>query len=606
MFQTFEERSDPSSCHERLALLRARIAELSCDGFILPRTDAHQSEYLAPHDERLAWLTGFTGSAGTALVLADRAVIFTDGRYMVQIAGQVDTSLFEIVNIADQRPGEWIGEHGSTGLRIGYDPWLHTPDGLERIEKAAARAGVILVALEPNPVDHVWTGQPPPPAGPVTPHPLELAGVTAEEKLARLRETLAGDGDDGLVLSLGDSIAWTFNIRGSDIAHTPVALAFAIITAEAARIFCDPVKIGPETSAWLAPHATSESDDRFAAALDSLGAASASIRIDPASTPCWIARRLEKAGAKLHRAPDPCIAARARKSAAEIAGARAAHARDAVALARFLSWLDAEAPSGDLDEITAVRRLEDFRAQTNALLDISFDTIAGAGPNGAIVHYRVSESSNRKVEPGTLFLIDSGAQYRDGTTDVTRTIAVGAPEQEMRRLFTLVLKGHIAIATARFPKGTSGAQLDCLARIALWRAGHEYDHGTGHGVGSYLSVHEGPQAISKRGTAALEPGMIVSNEPGVYLEGAFGIRIENLLLVTEPGPIASASREMLGFETLTLAPIDRSLIVTDMLSAEERGWLDAYHARVREQVSPHLDEATRRWLVAATAPLGQS
>jgi Xaa-Pro aminopeptidase len=606
MFQTFEQRADPSKGSERLARLRARLAELGCDGFILPRTDAHQSEQLAPHDERLAWLTGFTGSAGTAVILADRAVIFTDGRYTVQIAGEVDTALFEIVNIADHSPGEWLGGHAGAGIKLGYDPWLLTPEGLERLEHAGEKSRPILVPLDDNPIDQVWIDQPPPPTGAITPHPLEFAGVGAGEKLAGLRQSLAADGDRGLILNLGASIAWAFNIRGSDIAHTPVPLAFAVVTADAATIFCDPAKISPATRSWLAPHAAAEPQDRFAAALDRLGSASASVRIDPASTPCWIARRLEDAGARLRHAADPCIAARARKNEVEIAGARTAHARDAVVLARFLCWLDAEAPSGRLDEIAAVRRLEEFRAETGALMDISFETIAGAGPNGAIVHYRVSERTNRKIEPGTLFLVDSGAQYRDGTTDVTRTIAVGTPSGEMRRLFTLVLKGHIAIAAARFPAGTSGAQLDSLARIALWRAGHDYDHGTGHGVGSYLSVHEGPQGISKRGTVALEPGMIVSNEPGVYLEGRFGIRIENLLLVTAPEPVEGGARDMLGFETLTLAPIDRSLIDAELLTAAERAWVDAYHARVRDAVLPHLGPATGRWVTAATAPLGRS
>ena len=406
------------------------------------------------------------------------------------------------------------------------------------------------------------------------------------------------------MLNLSDSIAWLCNIRGADIAHTPVALAFAIITADEATLYCDPAKISAKTAAWLAPAITPAPEAEFAAALDRLGFGPATVQIDPASSPTWIAERLSTAGAEVSHAPDPCIALKAVKNEAEIAGAKAAHLRDGVALARFLAWLDAEAPSGGLDEIACVRQLEEFRARSNVLCDISFETIAGSGPNGAIVHYRVSDESNLPLEPGSLFLIDSGAQYRDGTTDVTRTIAIGPPSEQMRRLFTLVLKGHIAIATARFPKGTTGAQLDALARIALWRAGHDYDHGTGHGVGSYLGVHEGPHGISKRATTALEPGMIVSNEPGIYIEGAFGIRIENLLLVSEADDIEDGARAMLGFETLTLAPIDLRLIDARLLEAGELEWLNAYHANVRARLESEVGPSDRDWLIAATATIG--
>jgi len=604
MLQTFEERGNPAWGRERVPILRSHLTSTGCDGFILPRTDAHQSEYLTAHDQRLAWLTGFTGSAGTAIVLAERAAIFVDGRYTLQVAQQVDSTLFELVNVVETSPADWIAAQVVAGTRLGYDPWLHTPDGLERLSGAAAKAGAELVALARNPVDAIWTDQPPPPAAPIVPHPLEFAGVTTSDKLAGLRETLAASGDDALIVSLADCIAWLFNIRGSDVPHTPVALAFAIVTADTATLYCDPAKVTPETAAWLAPEVTTAGVSAFGPALDDLGHAAAKVRIDPAATPVWIVERLQSAGATLDCAADPTIAAKARKNDAEIAGARAAHLRDAVALARFLAWFDAEAPSGTVTEIAAVERLEEMRARSNAFQDVSFEAIAGSGPNGAIVHYRVNERTNRKIDAQSLFLIDSGAQYRDGTTDVTRTLAVGTPDVRMRRLFTLVLKGHIAIATARFPPGTTGAQIDALARVALWRAGLDYDHGTGHGVGSYLGVHEGPQGISKRATVALEPGMIVSIEPGVYLEGSFGIRIENLALVTGPAPIDGGTRDMLGFETLTLAPIDRRLVVPELLTGAELAWLDAYHARVRELVAPLLETAERAWLERHTGPLG--
>ncbi len=603
MFQTFEERGDPQWARERLPALRRHLAKSGCDGFILPRTDAHQSEYLADHDQRLTWLTGFTGSAGTAIILAERAVIFVDGRYTVQVARQVDGKLFNIVNVTDKNPSDWIADEAGEGTRLGYDPWLHTPDGLERLRKAAEKAGAELVALATNPVDAIWTGQPEPPSAPIVPHPLKFAGELTGAKLMHLREELAKTGSDALVLSLSDSIAWLFNIRGSDVAHTPVALAFAIITRDKATLFCDPQKVGPDTAAWLAPHVTTEHESKLGPALDALGAQAATVQIDPASSPVWIVERLDAAGADIGREPDPCTAAKALKNQTEIAGARTAHLRDAIALARFLSWLDTEAPSGNTDEISAVKRLEELRAQSNALRDASFETIAGSGPNGAIVHYRVNEYTNRPLEPGSLFLVDSGAQYRDGTTDVTRTVAIGTPSDEMQRLFTLVLKGHIAIATARFPQGTAGVQLDALARIALWRAGHDYDHGTGHGVGSYLGVHEGPQGISKRAKVSLEPGMILSDEPGVYIEGAFGIRIENLLLVREPEPIDHGARPMLSFETLTLAPIDLRLVEPRMLSQAELEWLNAYHARVRDELASQLQSLERDWLIAATVPI---
>lgn len=604
MFQSFDDIADPSLGRARLAALREELTRRALTGFIVPRADEHQGEYVPPSAERLKWLTGFSGSAGVAVVLADTAALFVDGRYTLQAGAQVDTTAFEIVDLVSTPPHVWLKTRLRDGDRFGYDPWLHTISGVRNLARAAETAGADLVAVETNPLDAVWSDRPAPPVGRVTVQPIALAGELAAAKIARLQDGLVERKADAVVLTQPDSIAWTFNIRGGDVPHTPIPLAFAILPARGRpALFVDGRKLGTAERAHLEDLAEVAEPDRFAAALAALGAEKATVLLDPAWTAEAVARRVTAAGGVLIEGDDPVTLPKARKNAAEIAGARAAHLRDAAAFARFLAWFDREAPKGGLDEIAVVEALEAFRRETGELVEISFDTISGAGPNGAVVHYRVTRQTNRKVEPGTLFLIDSGAQYRDGTTDITRTLAVGEPTAEMRDRYTRVLKGMIGVATARFPKGTTGAHLDALARMALWQAGLDYDHGTGHGVGSYLSVHEGPQRIAKTGHVALEPGMILSDEPGYYKTGEYGIRIENLILVTEPAPIAGGDRPMMGFETLTLAPFARALIAPALLTRAEIRWIDAYHARVRDAVAPLVDDPTRAWLATATASL---
>ena len=602
-FQTFDDPADGAHSAARIAKLRDELVRRGLDGFVVPRADEHQSEYVPANAERLPWLTGFTGSAGTAIVLADKAAFVVDGRYTLQAAEQVDTAVVEVVPLADKTAEAWIGENLAAGATLAYDPWLHTADGLKKLEKAVAQAGAALAAVEMNLVDVIWLERPPPPKAPVRPHPAELAGETSEAKLARIREQLAKAKVDALVVSDPHNLAWTFNIRGGDVAHTPLPLGYAVIPADGRpTVFLDPAKVTNEAGAALGAVADIARQETLPAALEALGSAKARVRIDAESGAVALVRRIESAGGMADVGPDPISLMKAVKNAAEIAGTRAAHRRDGAAVTRFLAWLAREAPSGKLTEIEAVEKLEALRDETGLLRELAFSTISGSGPNGAIVHYRVTNRTNRALKPGELFLLDSGAQYEDGTTDVTRTVAVGEPTAEMRDRFTRVLKGHIAIARAVFPKGTSGAQIDALARQALWQAGLDFDHGTGHGVGSYLSVHEGPQRLSKLGTQPLEPGMILSNEPGYYKTGQYGIRIENLVLV-ERREIAGAEREMMGFETLTFAPIDRALVEATLLTADEREWLDAYHARVREMLTSELDEATRAWLVEATRAL---
>ncbi len=602
MFQSFDLAVDPASVAPRLAGLRARMDALGLDIFLLPRADAHQSEFLPPDQERLAWLTGFSGSAGYAAVLKDGATLFVDGRYTIQAEAQTDTGLFEIVHLVDVGPLTFLEDRLTGGEHIGVDPWLHTRAGMTKLRKLAERKGCDLVMLDSNPIDALWEDRPAPPDAPVARHPLDHAGRSAQDKLEEMQEALRDKEVDAFVITQPENIAWLFNIRGGDVAHMPIALGFAILPASGRpQLFLAPEKLSPDVTAYLADSADLLAPDGFPDALGALG--TAKVGIEFAMTAERIAEALDSAGATLVDMADPCTLAKAKKTAAEIAGARTAHLRDGAAVARFLAWFDAESPTGGLDEIAATTKLEDCRRATNRLKDISFDTISGAGPHGAIVHYRVSHDTNRKIEANSLFLIDSGGQYNDGTTDITRTLAVGTPDEAMRRAFTLVLKGMIAISLARFPKGTTGAQLDALARIALWQAGFDYDHGTGHGVGSYLGVHEGPQRISKTGTVALEPGMILSNEPGYYREGAFGIRIENLVLVTEAEPIAGGDKEMLGFETLTFAPIDRRLVVPGLLGEAERAWLNDYHAAVFARLGPEVDDQTRAWLEQACAPV---
>jgi Xaa-Pro aminopeptidase len=572
---------------------------------LVPRADEHQGEYVPPSAKRLRWLTGFSGSAGTAVVTSTAAALFVDGRYTVQARQQVDTAAYEILQVPQHAVADWLLQKLERGAVVGFDPWLHTLSEIERLSDKLESGGIRLKPLASNPVDRVWgRARPKPPRAQIRLHPLEYAGKPASDKIADLQQDLKKAGQDAVVLTLPDSIAWLFNIRGADVAHNPVAACFAIVPAEGiAQLFIAGEKVGPEARAHLAGVAEIREPAELGERLSALKAQGSRVRLDPDTAAWGLARKLGGAR-QIKRAPDPCILPKARKNPVEIEGARRAHLRDGVAVARFLAWLDREARSGTVDEITAAQRLEALRAETQALKEISFDTIAGAGPHGAIVHYRPTEASNRRLETGELFLIDSGGQYLDGTTDITRTVAIGEPSPEMRERFTAVLKGHIAIATLRFPKGTRGIDIDAFARRALWERGLDFDHGTGHGVGSYLSVHEGPQSISRRGMAALEPGMIVSNEPGYYKEGAYGIRIENLVLVTELQPVAGGDREMMAFETLTLAPIDLRLVVAELLSPEERAWLDAYHRRVREMVMPHLGPEDSAWLETATRPLG--
>ncbi|HEU4659329.1 MAG TPA: aminopeptidase P family protein [Pseudolabrys sp.] len=601
-FQTFEDTSERAESAARVAALRANLKKRGLDGFIVPRADRHQNEYVPASEERLAWLTGFTGSAGSAIVLADRAALFVDGRYTVQAAEQVDTSLFEIVHLVETPPDKWLEANLNSGATVGYDPWLHTTEATEKLAKACAAAGATLVPVESNPIDELWTGRPAPPMGRVVTHDLRYAGESSSDKLKRIRAELAKLRADALLISDPQNVAWTFNIRGSDVAHTPLPLSFALVPKdERPALYIDGRKLGNDVRHTLEDIADVRAPDDLARDLSRLKGRT--VRLDQASAADALTRLITDAGGKAARGADPITAMKAIKNKAEIAGSRAAHRRDGAAMVRFLAWFDREAPKGKLTEIDAVAALESFRRDTGALKDISFPTISGSGPNGAIVHYRVTRSSNRRIRKNELFLIDSGAQYEDGTTDITRTVVTGKPSAEMRDRFTRVLKGHIAIATAIFPENTTGAQLDPLARIALWQAGLDFDHGTGHGVGSYLSVHEGPARISKLGTEALRRGMILSNEPGYYKTAAYGIRIENLVLViAEPAP-KGAEKPLNAFETLTLAPIDRRLIDVKMLTPKERTWLNGYHKRVRDVIGPLVDTKTQKWLRQATRPL---
>ena len=604
LFQTFEEPEGGVALTARLSAFREELVRRKLAGFVVPRADQQQNEYVAPSEERLAWLTGFTGSAGMAIVLAHEAALFVDGRYTLQAAKQVDAKAWTVESLTDPPPESWLARHLNAGDRLGFDPWLHTSSAAERLADACEKAGAELVAVETNPVDAIWTERPTPPLAPVAIHGAQFAGEAEADKLKRIQVEIDKLGVDALVLSDSHAVAWTFNIRGADVAHTPLPLSYALVPKNGRpTIFIDRRKLSNLTRDHLEQSADVEEPDALTPRLTTLAKAGGSIALDNATAADALSRLITAAGGKTERGSDPVSLLKAVKNGTEIAGTRSAHQRDAVALARFLAWIDREARKGVLTEIDAVEALETFRRDTGALKDVSFPTIAGTGANGAIVHYRVTRASNGRISAGELFLVDSGGQYQDGTTDITRTIAVGAPSAEMRDRFTRVLKGHIAIARALFPDGASGAQLDSFARQYLWAAGLDFDHGTGHGVGSYLSVHEGPARISKLGTAALMRGMILSNEPGYYKTGHYGIRIENLVLVTEAPAVAGGEKQLNRFETLTLAPIDRRLVDRQMMTADEIDWLDAYHAEVREVLSPLVDAGTRGWLTDATAPL---
>jgi len=603
-FQTFDDPAGGAATAPRVAALRAELKRRHLDGFIVPHADRHQSEYLPACEERLAWLTGFTGSAGTAVILADRAVLFTDGRYTLQAREQTDPSLFTIAHMVEQPMIDWLQQHLPHGAKVGYDPWLHTAENVEKLANACADCAGMLLALEPNPIDAIWKDRPAPPQGSVSLHDARYAGEDAAGKLARLREELKKLRADALVISDPPALAWTFNIRGSDVAHVPVALGFGIVANEGRpALYLDGRKLDNETRHALEQLADVREPSAFTLDLGAHAAGKNRVRLDQATAADALLRIVTQNGGVPLRGTDPIAGMKAVKNATEIDGARAAHLRDGAALTKFLAWFDREAPAGKLTEIDAVAALESFRRESNLLKDISFSTIAGSGPNGAVVHYRVTDKTNRKISPGEIFLIDSGGQYLDGTTDVTRTVIVGEPTAEMRDRFTRVLKGHIAIARAVFPEGTTGAQLDTLARRDLWAAGLDFDHGTGHGVGSYLSVHEGPARISKLGAAPLKRGMILSNEPGYYKTGAYGIRIENLVLVVAAPGVPGAEKPLNAFETLTLAPIDRRLIDTNLLSREEIVWVDEYHGAVRAALSPLLDPPAKAWLDRATHAL---
>ncbi|HEX4302965.1 MAG TPA: aminopeptidase P family protein [Rhizomicrobium sp.] len=602
-FQTYDNETDAASCAPRLAALRAELKTRGLDGFVIPRSDAHQGEYVPKRDERLAWLTAFTGSAGAAVALMDKAAVFVDGRYTLQIRQQTDTSLFEPRDLVEEGPAGWIANVLPKGAKLGYDPWLHTAAAVEALRAAAEKAGGTLVPCDTNPIDAVWADQPDAPLAKAIIQDMNLAGESAESKRTRIAEEVKAQGADAAVISLPDSICWLLNIRGNDVPHTPFALSFAIQHADGSTdLFMDERKSSPELLKHLGNAVRLRNPGEFAPSLDALNGKT--VVADPGTAAAAIFDRLTKAGAKIKRAADPVQLPKACKNPVEIEGTRKAHIRDGAALSNFLHWLAREAPNGHLTEIDASKTLEGFRARTGALRDLSFDSISGAGSNGAVVHYRVNTATNRPIQNNEIFLIDSGGQYPDGTTDVTRTVIVGTPTPEMKDRFTRVLKGHIALATARFPEGTPGAALDAFARAALWQAGLDYDHGTGHGVGSYLSVHEGPQNISKRYTVTqpLKPGMICSNEPGYYKNGEYGIRIENLIVVSDAAPLPGGDpqRKFMTFETVTLAPIDLNLVEKNLLSPDELAWLNAYHARVRDTVGPLVDEETRPWLETAT------
>ena len=599
MFQSFESHASPDQGPPRLAALRARLAELGLDGFLVPRADVHQGEYVAARDERLQWLTGFTGSAGFCVVLPDVAGVFIDGRYRTQVKAQVDLAHFTPIPWPEVKPGDWVREKLASG-RVGFDPWLHTADEVERLERSLEGSGVTLVPINENPVDAIWRDQPAAPFGKAFVHPLDLAGESHAEKRARLAEGLRKAGQKAAVVTLPDSLCWLLNLRGADVPKNPVLHGFVVVHDDGrVDLFVDPAKLDDAVRAHLGPEVAVQVVEGFAEALMNLPGP---VRVDKATAPLAVADILRGAGVEVVWGDDPCRLPKACKNPAEIAATREAHLRDGAAMVEFLHWLDEAAPKGGLTEISVVQALEGFRRATNALHDISFDTISRAGPNGAIMHYRVTEETNRPVQQNELLLVDSGAQYLDGTTDITRTVAVGDPGEEARECYTRVLQGLIAISRVRFPKGLPGRDIDALARYNLWVAGQDYDHGTGHGVGAFLSVHEGPQRISRVSEVPLEAGMILSNEPGYYREGAFGIRLENLIVVQE-APALGDNRAQMAFETLTFVPFDRRLVLAGELSPAERRWLDAYHAEVLHKLGGRVSGTTLDWLKAACAPI---
>ena len=590
---------------ERVAELRKEMKRRDLDVFIVPKADEHQGEFVAKRSERLQWLTAFTGSAGTCAVMARKAAIFVDGRYTLQVKKQVSGKLFEAHHAADKDLKTWLSENLSHGLRVGFDPWLITDAERRKLESVCTRAGAYLVAQPDNPIDAVWSGQPPAPITPRVPHAQKYAGETSAKKRKRLTDARNEAGLDTIVLSAPDAIAWLLNVRGRDVPCTPVSLAFAVAHAAGGiELFTDPRKMSPGLEAHFGPEVVVMETEALADELSHIGSRGLKVGVDLTNAPAKIAMTLRQAGAEIVDTRDPTLAMKARKNKTERDGMRAAHLRDGIALARFLSWIEKSASRGKTTEWDIGVKIDTLREELDLHRGPSFQTIAGYGANGAIVHYRASEKSSTKLKKGSLLLVDSGGQFLDGTTDVTRTIAIGKPTQEMKDRYTRVLKGHIALATAQFPEGTTGGQLDTLARKPLWDIGLDYEHGTGHGVGSYLGVHEGPQSISKRPSQVeLEPGMVVSNEPGYYKSGGYGIRIENLVMVRTIKPQKGWERKLLGFETLTCAPFDLNLIEPKLLVRKEIEWINGYHAWVKKSLEKQLDKPVRDWLVKATKPL---
>lgn len=605
--QSFEVKGGPQWGRDHLPLLRAKLAKAGLDGFLIPHEDEYNNEYLPDCAERLAWATGFTGSAGAAVVLADKAAVFVDGRYTVQSREQVDQDLFSLEDLTGAGVAGWLAKNAPSGAKIGYDARLHSPDALDRLKSGAGKAGAELVPVESNPIDAAWEGRPSAPLARLVPHPVKFAGEDHAAKRERIGTAIAESGADATAITAPASLAWLFNIRGGDVMRSPLPLGAAILKKDGtATLFVNPEKVSDEVRSHLGNEVALRPEGEFEKGLKELS--DSKVSVDPASASAWVFDTLGAANAEIVRRRDPVALPKAMKNEAELKGAAAAHVRDGAALTRFLHWLDTVAQSGEVDEITAAQKLAEFRGQIPELRDLSFDTISGFGANGALPHYRVSEASNLILTPGSLYLVDSGGQYPDGTTDVTRTVPIGEPSSEMRERFTLVLKGHIQLALAHFPKGTTGGQLDILARLPLYMAGLDYGHGTGHGVGSFLGVHEGPQRIAKAGSdEPLQPGMICSNEPGYYKEGEYGIRIENLIYVTPPEKIEGGEIEMMGFENLTWAPIHKALVDVQLLTAQECAWLDAYHAGVRDHILP-LVEGTPAgdWLIRACDPISGS
>ncbi|WOC17011.1 aminopeptidase P family protein [Pseudochrobactrum sp. MP213Fo] len=607
MFQNFEVSSNPATGAPRVAKLREELSRLHLDGFLVPRADEHQGEYVPLRAQRLGWLTGFTGSAGAALVLKTKAYVFVDGRYTLQVRTQTDPAVFEVENLVDNPPARWLEQNGK-GLVIGFDPWLHTINEARALKAALEAQGGKLVPVQDNLVDLIWTDQPAAPLEPVSIQPLQYAGIAPREKLNSLRDAVAECGASATILTDPSSVAWAFNIRGRDVSNTPLPLSFALIAANGEHIlFIDKRKLPIETEAYLTQLSRIVAPNLMESTLTDLAAKGASFMLDPALAAEKLQMLITENDGTVIEGTDPARLPRALKNNTELDGSRAAHERDGVAMVKFFTWLSSQ-PAGSVDEISAAKQLEASRTTVGEmfqmpLADLSFDSISGAGPDGAVIHYRVNTDTNRTLNDGELYLIDSGAQYRDGTTDITRTVAIGKASDIEKKTFTLVLKGMIALSRLRFPVGTRGQDIDAFARAALWQHGFDYAHGTGHGVGSYLAVHEGPQSISKRGAHELKTGMIISNEPGYYRPGKFGIRIENLIAVNEPQMVDGGDIAMHSFETLTFCPIDRKLIDISLLNQDELSWLNDYHAQTRDKLLPHCSDEERNWLIEATEVL---